>query len=155
MTRKQWMLIALAVVLGGFSLYLNKDWFAKDNIHIFHRSLPQRPGRFRRNRAAAVSSTTDPVLFGFDHKLKIKSVKVIPLADIATNKYPHAIWHLISESNSVPTKEFTYGAPISGMHPALKGVTADPLEPGAQYRLFIEADNRKAEHDFTAVARTP
>ncbi len=149
------MLIALAVVLGGFSLYLNKDWFTKDNIHIFHRSVPPRPGLLRRNRAVAVNSDTDPVLFGFDHKLKIKSLKVIPLADMATNKYPHAIWHLVSESNSVPTKELIYGAPIAGMHPALKGVTADPLEPGAQYRLFIEADGCKAEHDFTAVARTP
>ena len=155
MTRKQWMLVALAVLLGGFSLYLNKDWFAKDNIHISHRSRPQRAGFFRRNRPAAVDSATDPVLFGFDRKVKLKALKVIPLADIATNKYPHAIWHLVSESNSVPTKEFSYGAPIPGMHPALKGVTADPLEPGVQYRLFIEADNRKAEHDFTAVSRTP
>jgi len=149
------MLIALAVVLGGFSLYLNKDWFAKDDIHIFHRSRPQRAGFFRRNRPAPVDSATDPVLFGLDRKLKLKSVKVIALADLATNKYPHAIWHLVSESNSVPTKEFSYGAPIPGMHPALKGVHADPLEPGVQYRLVIEADNRKAEHDFTAAARTP
>lgn len=152
MTKKQWMLIALAVVLGGFSLYLNRDWFTKENIHIFHRSRPQT--LFRRNRPA-VNATTDPVLFGFDTKLKLKTVKVVPLNDIATNKYPHAIWHLVSESNSVPTKEFPYGAPIPGMHPALKGVTADPLEPGVQYRLFIEVDGRKAEHDFTAAARTP
>jgi len=149
------MLIALAVVLGGFSLYLNKDWFAKDNIHISHRSRPQRAGMFRRNRAPAVDSATDPVLFGFDTKVKLKTIKVIPLDDIATNKFPHAIWHLVSESNSVPIKEFNYGAPIPGMHPALKGVTADPLEPGVQYRLFIETESRKAEHDFTAVARTP
>jgi hypothetical protein len=155
MTRKQWMLISLAVVLAGFSLYLNKDWFAKDDIHIFHRSRPQRAGMFRRNRPSAIDAATDPVLFGFDSKLKLKTVKVIPLSDIATNKYPHAIWHLVSDSNSVPTKEFSYGAPIPGMHPALKGVTADPLEPGAQYRLFIEANGRKAEHDFTAVPRTP
>jgi hypothetical protein len=155
MTKKQWMLLALAVVLGGFSLYLNRDWFTKDNIHIFHRSLSSRVGFSRRSRARANDSATDPILFGFGRKLKLKTVKVIPLSDIATNKYPHAIWHLVSESNSVPTKEFSYGAPISGMHPALKGVTADPLEPGVQYRLFIEADGRKAEHDFTAAARTP
>lgn len=153
MTKKQWILLALAVVLGGFSLYLNRDWFEKDNIHISHRSRPQR-GFFRRNRPAPTSAT-DPVLFGFETKLKLRMVKVVPLNDLATNKYPHAIWHLISESNSLPTKEFTYGAPIPGMHPALKGVAADPLEPGVQYRLFIEADNRKAEHDFTAVPRTP
>jgi hypothetical protein len=154
MTKKQWMLLALAVVLAGFSLYLNRDWFAREDIHISHRSRPQR-GFFRRPRASTAISATDPVLFGFDTKLKLKTVKVIPLSDIATNKYPHAIWHLVSESNSVPTKEFSYGAPIPGMHPALKGVTADPLEPGAQYRLFIETEGHKAEHDFTAAARTP
>ena len=149
------MLLALAVVLGGFSLYLNRDWFGKDDIHISHRSRPQRAGMFRRNRPTAANSATDPVLFGLEPKLKLKAVKVIPLTDIATNKYPHAIWHLVSESNSVPTKEFAYGAPIPGMHPALKGVSADPLEPGVQYRLVIEAEGRKAEHDFTAVPRTP
>ncbi len=153
MTKKQWMLIALAVVLGGFSLYLNRDWFTKENIHIFHRSIPRT--LFRRNRPTAANSDTDPIMFGFDTKRKLKMVKVIPLSDIATNKYPHPIWHLVSESNSVPTKEFAYGAPIPGMHSALKGVTADPLEPGMQYRLFIETDGRKAEHDFTAAARTP
>jgi hypothetical protein len=155
MTKKQWMLFALAVVLGGFSLYLNRDWFGKENIHISHRSRPQRAGLFRRNRPATATSATDPVLFGFDTKLKLKMVKVIPLSDMATNKFPHAIWHLVSESNSVPTKEFAYGTPIPGMHPALKGVTADPLEPGMQYRLYVESEGRKAEHDFTPVARTP
>ena len=154
MTKKQWMLLALAVVLGGFSLYLNKDRFTKEDIHIFHRSRPQR-GFFRRNRPSTVNSDTDPVLFGFDTKLKLKVVKVVPLTDMATNKFPHAIWHLVSESNSVPIQEFAYGTPIPGMHSALKGVTADPLEPGVQYRLFIETDGRKAEHDFTAAARTP
>lgn len=149
------MLIALAVVLGGFSLYLNKDRFARDDIHISHRSRPQRPGMFRRGRPNPVVSATDPVLFGFDSTLKLKTVKVIPLSDIATNKYPHAIWHLVSESNSVPIKEFAYGSPIPGMHPALKGVVPDPLEPGVQYRLFIQTEGRKAEHDFTAAARTP
>jgi len=154
MTKKQWMLIALAVVLGGFSLYLNKDWFAKDDIHIFHRSLSKGVGFSRRARART-DSPTNPVLFGFGRKLKLKTVKVIPLSDIATNKYPHAIWHLVSDSNSVPIKEFAYGTTIPGMHPALKGVVPDPLEPGVQYRLMIESEGRKAEHDFTPVARTP
>ena len=81
MTKKQWMLLALAVVLGGFSLYLNRDWFGKEDIHISHRSRPQR-GFFRRNRATANNSATDPVLFGFDTKLKFKMVKVIPLTDM-------------------------------------------------------------------------
>jgi len=156
MTRKQWSMIVLAVLLAGFSLYLNKDWFAKDGIHIFHRSRPARGGLFRRNkRTDDPTSAVNPVTFGFDRRLKLKSVKVIPVSDILTNKYPHPIWQMVSESNSVPVKDFNYGSPIAGMHPAVKGATPDPLEPGVNYRLLVETEQYKAEHDFVPVPRTP
>jgi hypothetical protein len=151
MTRKQWLLIALAFLLGGVSCYLNKDWFAKDDIQIFHRSRPARAGFFRRAKRPDPSAV-NPVAFAFDRKLKLTSLKVIPVTEIETNKYPHPIWHLISDSNSVPTKDFVYGMPIRGMRPSVKGATADPLEPGVNYRLLIEAGPLKAEHDF---ARAP
>ena len=142
------MLIALAVVLGGFSLYLNKDRFAKDNIHIYHRSRPGRAALFRRKHADP-SATINPIVFGFDRKLKLKSLKVIPMSAIETNKYPHPIWHLISESNSVAIKDFSYGTTIPGMHPAVEGAIPDPLEPNVAYRLEIESGPLKADHDFT------
>jgi len=41
MTRKLWILIGLAVLLGGFSLYINQDWFAKDTIQIYHLRVPR------------------------------------------------------------------------------------------------------------------
>jgi hypothetical protein len=154
MTTKQWTLIILAVVLAGFSLYLNKDWFAGDNIQILCRSRPARMGFFRRSKRAA-DSATDPIFFAFDRKLKLTSLKVIPVQEIETNKYPHPIWHLVSDSNSVPTAEWSYGLPIRGMHPAVKGATPDPLEPGVTYRLVIEAGKLKAQRDFTPVPRTP
>lgn len=147
MTRKTWILIALVVVLGGTSLYLNQDWFAKDVIQITHRSRPARTTFFRRKRPD--DSLVNPIVFGFDRKLKLTSIAVIPLSDINTNKYPHPIWHLISSSNSVPTKTFYYGEWVRGMQPEVKGATAEPLEPGVPYRLFVEAGTFKAEHDFT------
>ena len=76
------------------------------------------------------------------------------MGDIETNKYPHPIWELTSESNSAPIKEFLYGARIRGMHPAVKGEKPDPLQPGIKYRLLIEAGSQKAEHDFVPVPRT-
>ena len=76
-------------------------------------------------------------------------------SDIETNKYPHPIWQLISDSNSVPTTDFAYGVPIRGMRPSVQGATPDPLEPGVKYRLLIEAKGGNAEHDFVPVARTP
>jgi hypothetical protein len=152
MTRRNWILVALAVVLGGLSLYLHKeDWFGKDGIQIIHRSLQDRPGGRRRPTDSAAKT----VLFGFgERKLKLTSVKVIPVSAIQTNKYPHPIWELVATSNSVPVKEFNYGDKIRGMHPRVEGDTPDPLEPGVEYRLMVECGNQKASHDFMAEART-
>jgi hypothetical protein len=154
MTSKQWMLVALAVVLGGMSLYLNKDWFAGDIIQIHHRSLPGRGRFFRRNRLPAASDT-EPVVFGFDRKLKLTSLKVIPVSEIETNKYPHPIWDLVATTNSVPIADFAYGMRIPGMRPRVPGATADPLEPGVNYRLLIQAGRLKGEQDFVPVPLTP
>jgi hypothetical protein len=152
MTRKQWMLIGCAVVLGAFSLYLNRDWFASEHIHIYHRSSP-RGSLFRRKRAEDMPS--NPIIFGFDRKLKLTLVKVVPVATFETNKYALPIWHLTSDSNSVATKDFAYGSTIQGMRPAVKGASPEPLQPGVKYRLFVEAGAFKGEHDFAPVARTP
>jgi hypothetical protein len=65
------------------------------------------------------------------------------------------IWHLVSNSNSVPIKDFTYGMAIKGMQPKIKGAVADPLVPGMAYRLFVEAGEIKLTHDFVPAARTP
>src|SRR2546425_1253317 len=108
MTTKQWMLITLTVVLAGFSLYLNKDWFGSENIQIYHRSRPA--GLIRRKRVdipGVDNPAINPIVFGFGHKLRLTSIKVIPVSELATNKYPHPIWHLVSTSNSVPIKDFT------------------------------------------------
>jgi hypothetical protein len=154
MTRKQWILIALAVVLGGFSLYLNRDWFARDSIHIQSRSRPARIFSTRRNRPPTASET-DPTVFMFHPKLKLTSLKVIPLQQIETNKYPHPVLDLVSDSNSVPIDTWAYGWPIRGMRPSVKGATPDALEPGVTYRLIIEAGKLKAQHDFAPHPRTP
>ncbi len=155
MTRKHWILLTVVVVLGGLSLYLNKDWFAKENIQISHRSRPDRASLlFRRKRADSADSSVNPVVFIFNHKLRLTSLKVIPVSDLATNKYPHPIWYLKSDSNSVPTQEFTYGDSIRGMRPAVKDAFAGALEPGVNYRLLIEAGEVKAEYDFAPVPKT-
>ena len=155
MTRKQWMLIALAVLLGGFSLYLNQDWFAKDNIQITSRSRPARGGIFRPGRGGQANPDIEPLFFSFDRQVKLTSLKVIPVQEIETNKYPHPVWDLVSDSNSIPITELSYGMHIHGMRPSVKGATPEPLEPGVKYRLLIEAGSRKAERDFEPVASAP
>lgn len=151
MTTKNWMRLALVVALGGFSLYLNKDWFAGDNIQIMHRSRPAR-GAFRRPKSD--NPLIDPISFWFDRKVKLTALKVIPVSEIETNKHPQPIWSLVSESNSVPVKEFSYGMNIRGMHPYYRGTEPDPLEPGVAYRLYVQAGKKHAEHDFIPQPRT-
>jgi hypothetical protein len=151
MTNKNWSLIAVTVLLGGLSLYLNKDWFAPDRIQLMHRSRPAR-GAFRRPRSENL--LIDPLSFWFDRKVKLTSLKVVPVFEMETNKYPQPIWYLVSDSNSAPIKEFTYGMRIPGMRPAFKDTHADPLEPGVTYRLMVEAGKQKIQHDFVPEART-
>ena len=141
-------MIALAVLLGGLSLYLNKDWFAKDHIQIYHRSRPEHGRIGRRSAAQQQDSTINPIVFGFDRKCKLTDLKIVPLSDIETNKYPQPIWHLVSESNLVPIKDFMYGSRIGGMHPAIKDAKPEPLEPGVTYRLFVQTTTEKVQHDF-------
>jgi hypothetical protein len=98
MTTKNWMLVALTVMLGGLSLYLNRDWFARDNIQLMHRSRPAR-GAF--GRRGTDNPLINPLSFWFDRKVGLTSLKVIPVFDLETNKYPQPIWYLLSDSNSL------------------------------------------------------
>jgi hypothetical protein len=153
MTRKQWIVTASVLVLGGLSLYFNTDWFLKENIQIYHRARPVRAALTGRKRARNLTYT--PVFFGFDRKLKLTEIKVVPVSETITNKYPHPIWHMITDSNSVPTKGFLYGENVPGMRPAVKGAIPDPLEPGTNYRLLVQAGSLKVQHDFATTGPTP
>jgi hypothetical protein len=151
MTKKKIVLfIAFILLLGGVSYYFNRDRFATEPLEISHRSMAPRGWM---SRGPAAKNPANPVVFLLNRTVKLTSVKVILATDAETNKFPHAIWDLDTTSNSVPVKEFMYGAPIHGMKPAVKGATADPLEPGVNYRLLVVAGAEKAQHDFTPVPR--
>lgn len=87
-------------------------------------------------------------MFEFSRKLKITSINVVSVADALTNKFPHSLWHLVSDSNSVPTRGFRYGMRVPGMRPVYKGVVAEPLDPSQEYRLLLQAGSTKVQHDF-------
>ncbi|PWU14949.1 MAG: hypothetical protein C5B50_16235 [Verrucomicrobia bacterium] len=156
MTKKVWALIALAVALGAISFYLNKDGWTGGTIQlqISDRSRPEHLRSARARATAQNDSQTDPVHFTLNRELKLTEIKVVPLSAIQTNKYPDPIWHLISDSNSVPTSGFAYGQRIKGMRTSVRGATPDALEPGVPYRLSVAAGPVKAEHDFIPEART-
>ena len=158
MTKKNLLLILVTVAIGGVWLYVNRDWFATARIQIHTRVVPSALMRFqRRPKSAAANDTAAaaPMLFEWDRKLKLTAIKVVPMAAIETNKYPYETWNLVSDSNSVPTRGFIYGAVVPGMRPATKGLDPEPLVPGEKYRLLLQAGTFKAEHDFVAEERAP
>ena len=145
MTRKQLVFFALFLLGAGIIyFYLYKDQFMPVGIQIISRVSDRAlPPRFRRQQPSGPT-----VQFGFNKKFALTEIKVIPVSDILTNKYPHAIWHMVSDSNSVPVKGFAYGEKIRGMRPDVQGVRPDTLEPNVQYRLIVEAGSVHGEHDF-------
>lgn len=148
MSRNKVILSVIAVLgLGGLSLYLNRDWFARQTIQISHRVSPWMT-QVRRGRRPASDDPGNPVTFALNKYYGFSSIKVYVASEIATNKYAHPIWELISESNSVPTMTFGYGSYVRGMHPSVKNARPDPLEPGVKYRLVVKAGDEIGQHDF-------
>jgi len=141
----------LILGLGGLCLYLNRDSFSDKPIQISYRVSPWM--RASRGRRTNPLDKSNPVVFSLDQYYKIKEIKVVVADEIATNKYAHALWYLVSETNSYPTASFTYGQRLRGMLPKVKNSRAEPLEPGVKYRLMVKTANQEAEHDFTTTAK--
>ncbi len=147
MTKKN--IIALTVtilVVAGIYIYLYKDYFQKPGIHISYTIRP--PGFSRRKPVNPSAEPADQINFGLGGDYRLTSVKVISVAELKTNQYAHPVWELTTQSNSAPVRVITYGMGIRGMHPVVKGATADPLAPNVPYRLYIEAGPLKGEHEF-------
>ncbi len=134
--RTRFLLFA-ALILGGLYAYNFTDWFAEKKIQIKYRILSGRGGK-----------QVDPITFYLEGEFPLTSLKVISTDEAATNKYPHAYWHLISDSNSIPTADFLYGEQLKGMKPKVAGLAAESLQPGGNYRILIEAGKLKGEKDF-------
>lgn len=130
MTKKSWILISTAIVLGIAYVIFFSNWFKPKVMLIAHNE------RFGR------------VNFNLGYPYRLTSLKVICVSALESNKYALPTWELKSDSNSVPIKMFSYGERIRGMQPIVKNATPDPLAPGETYRLFVEAGAQKAQHDF-------
>lgn len=149
MSKMKFTLIAILIAgLAGLSYYMNRDSFAPETIQIAHRMSPwMRPANPSARR---VTDLGVPVTFTLNGFHSLTSVKVVQVADIETNKFAHAVWKLVSDSNSVPTSSFNYGSYIKGMRPDVKGARPDPLQHGVAYRLIVvTTKDKQAQHDFT------
>lgn len=147
MNKKTIFQILLVVLLFGVAGWFVARFFKPGKIQIvcdIHPPRNPRPGTASRNG----NRPQFEVAFGFDQKYALTDVKVVSFDEWATNKNALPFWHLVSESNSQPTKLVIYGQGIRGMHPAIKGVRSKSLETNVTYRLLIEAGSREGECDF-------
>lgn len=155
MSRSKNVLVAgLILGLGGLCYYLNKDSFGKRPIQISYRVSPWLKDS-PRAKARGASDAGIPVVFTLDRYYRLKEVKVFKADEIATNKYAHPLWCLTTPSNSTAMASFSYGQHLPGMHPAVKGQRADPLEPYVMYRLVVKTIDDEAQHDFTTTPLPP
>ena len=142
MRKKEIMWIGVLLVLSGIYIHYFTHWFEKQPIGITVSFRPsRRPGE-----------TVFPVYFTLNGNYRLTSLKVIPMEGDKFNPLAIPAWHLVSDSNSVPTRAFRYGQQIRGMKPALKGVRPEPLTPGVVYRLVLAAGDLTANKSFQAKA---
>ena len=141
MAKKNWLLIGVAIVLAVVYLVCFTDWFQPQTVRIFHTN------RNVRIRFAQKNGLPN-LIFGLNRQLRLTEIKVVPLADYQANPKTLPLWHLVSDSNSVPVKTFFYGQSIHGLKPEVSGTRAQVLSNNVTYRIFIIAGKIKGEHDF-------
>jgi len=150
MTKKNWLLISVALALAVVYVFYFTDWFNPKIIHISSHNARTT----RANASAKTDSTTVSVTFKLGRPYKLTELKVVALDEWQTNKNCLPLWHLVTDTNSAPiNKPFNYGQKIPGMKSKVEGARAQPLQPGVKYRMFVTDGTAKGQHDFQPVAK--
>jgi hypothetical protein len=140
MTKKNICLVTLLVILLGTYVFCFTDWFKPRVIKIGDTARP--------SRRLHAKNDLPYVLFILEGRYQLTDIKVVPLADYQKNSETPPVWHLVSDSGSVPLKEFAYGQHIRGMDPAFEGDEPQPLQTNVVYRLLVASGSVKGSHDF-------
>lgn len=148
MTKKNCLLILVAVGLATVYAIYFSDWFKPKSVLIFHTSRNLRPQRSQGGMMPSLN-------FVFSRPLKLTELKVVPLAAWQTNHNVLPVWHLISASNSAPVKIFFYGQRLGGLKPAVPGDRPQVLASNIVYRLFVIAGKITGQHDFELGGNPP
>ncbi len=150
MSRKEWILVAIVLVLGGVYVGFFSGWFGPKIIRVEHtvRSAREAWGPGGKRVSPAGAPELGNVSFSLHQSYKLTSVKVVAVGDLRTNKYPHALWQLTAPAGSAPVDSLAYGFPVAGMKGPAAGIGPEPLEPGVEYRLLVEAGEWKGARDF-------
>ena len=142
MIKQNWLPALFLVALAAVYVIWFTDWFRPAHIHISHTV---RELHFRRQPG-------DPqrtLIFGVDPRdIRLTEIKVVPLADFEKNPKTLPVWLLVSDSNSVPIRDFIYGQGIRGMRPLVAGMEPAPLDTNLVYRIMIKTGHATGVHDF-------
>lgn len=134
MNKQTGFLVSFALVLAALYAAYFTDWFKQKNIQIHWR----------------ISPANGALAFYLDKTYPLTSIKVVSSADAKTNKYPHALWHIMAKSSPALIDTFDYGMKVPGMEPEVASAAPEPLLPDTEYSLVIEAGkNVKGEESFT------
>jgi hypothetical protein len=155
MAKKQWVLLAVFIALATIYICAFTDFGRHPAIQISHAVDLKPKGILRPRLKAAKSGDANvaDVRFNLDQPCQLTEIKVVCLAGWQTNKSILPLWHLISDSNSVPIRRFYYGTPIRGMKPFVVSTRPKPLETNVIYRLFLTAGSVRGQHDFSTLPK--
>lgn len=142
MTKKDGWLIAGVVVLAGIYACFFTSWFRPHSIRIYYTTSKMRAFRTRADMPH--------IMFGLQGgRYRLTELKVVPTTTFQKDPGTPPLWHLVSDSNSVPLERFVYGQRIPGMRPPIKGEQPQVLETNVTYRLIIVAGKAKGWEDFS------
>lgn len=149
MSGKNIFLIALALTLSVVYAVWFTDWFEPKTFTVFDTYRQMRGPRGAAANRAGGQPGEPTLIFSASRKVQLTELRVVPWEEWKTNRFVVPLWHLRSESNSVPVKNFFYGQHIAGMHPAIKGARPEFPRTNVTYRLILTAGKAVAEHNFT------
>ena len=134
------MAFLATALFAVYAVYFT-DWFKPKILLVSHTYRNLHPGPAR-------AGVLRPLIFGLNRPTPLTEISVVPFDAYQTNKNVPTLWHLVTDSNSVPTKTFFYGEYIRGMKPAIKGTHAEDLETNVPYLIILHSWRLKGEHKF-------
>lgn len=147
MSKKNIGLLLLLGTLGAIYIFNFTSLFQKqEEIQITSKVRPMLSRRSKPGSPPVAPANI--ISFSLNNKYALTSVRVVEESDFKTNKYPHAIWHLVSEESSVPTKTIVYGMSVDGMKSKVPKLKAETLKKNIPYVLLLEAGDLKGQTTF-------
>jgi hypothetical protein len=140
MDKKNTLLVVALLALVSVYVVFFTDWFKPRVIKLFYTTRPIEHFRARHDLPY--------ILFGLEGGYRLTEIKVVSVDDLQKSSSASPVWHLISDSNSVPIRMFTYGEHIHGMRPTFAGDSPQDLETNEIYRLFVTAGSAHGQMDF-------